>query len=140
MSSSFINDVLRFFFPQGLQICILYTFRSPIFKKKVSEVFSVLRVPGIQIYLHSEIQHVSKSQPAKHSQGIFRLSEISTENISLSTLPNGCQKLVNILNIILLFFFFRGLLYVDFTGILNDKHTVPTAGSLEQILRQEQQE
>ncbi|XP_031410958.1 adhesion G-protein coupled receptor G7 [Meleagris gallopavo] len=74
----------------GLQICILYTFRSPIVKKKVSEVFSVLRVPEIQIYLHSEIYHVSKSQPAKHSQGIFRLSEISTENISLSTLPNGC--------------------------------------------------
>ncbi|XP_031468934.1 adhesion G-protein coupled receptor G7 [Phasianus colchicus] len=75
---------------QGLQICILYTFRSPIFKKKVSEVFSVLRLPGIEFYLHSEIYHVSKSQPAKHSQGIFRLSEISTENISLSTLPNGC--------------------------------------------------
>ncbi|XP_040516201.1 adhesion G-protein coupled receptor G7 isoform X1 [Gallus gallus] len=75
---------------QGLQICILYTFRSPIFKKKVSEVSSVLRVPGIQFYLHSEIYHVSKSQPAKHTQGIFRLSEIPTENISLSTLPNGC--------------------------------------------------
>eukprot|EP00076_Gallus_gallus_P028654 XP_015152398.1 adhesion G-protein coupled receptor G7 isoform X2 [Gallus gallus] len=75
---------------QGLQICILYTFRSPIFKKKVSEVSSVLRVPGIQFYLHSEIYHVSKSQPAKHTQGIFRLSEIPTENISLSTLPNSC--------------------------------------------------
>ncbi|OXB61568.1 hypothetical protein ASZ78_010425 [Callipepla squamata] len=70
---------------RGLQICILYTFRSPVFKKKVSEVLLVLRVPGIQFSLHSEIYHVSKSQPAKHFQGIFRLSEISSENISLST-------------------------------------------------------
>ncbi|NXL84735.1 AGRG7 protein, partial [Alectura lathami] len=73
---------------QGLQICILYTFRSPIFKKKVSEVFSGFGVPGIQFYLHSEIYHVSRSQPAEHSQGTFRSSEIFSESISLPTFSN----------------------------------------------------
>ncbi|NXC46432.1 AGRG7 protein, partial [Penelope pileata] len=75
---------------QGLQICILYTFRSPIFKKKVYEVFSRSQVPRMQFYLHSEIYHVSKSRPAKHFQGTFRPSETSSENISLSTLPSSC--------------------------------------------------
>ncbi|NXK49822.1 AGRG7 protein, partial [Chauna torquata] len=71
---------------QGLQICILYTFRSPIFKKKVSKTLPVFGVSEIPFYLHSETYHVSKSQPAKHSHGTFRSFEISSENISLSTL------------------------------------------------------
>ncbi|NXT22462.1 AGRG7 protein, partial [Syrrhaptes paradoxus] len=73
---------------QGLQICILYTFRSPIFKKKVSEVLLVFWVPEVPLYLHSKTYYVSRSQPVKHSQETFRLTQISSENISLSTFPN----------------------------------------------------
>ncbi|XP_010129188.1 PREDICTED: probable G-protein coupled receptor 128, partial [Buceros rhinoceros silvestris] len=73
---------------QGLQICILYTFRSPIFKKKVSEVFSVFWVPEVPLYMHSKTYHVSKSQPAKHSQETFRSTQTLSENISLSTVSN----------------------------------------------------
>ncbi|NWR73994.1 AGRG7 protein, partial [Centropus unirufus] len=72
---------------QGLQICILYTFRSPIFKKKVSEVLALFRVPKVPLYLHSKTYYVSKSQVVKHSQETFRTIETSSENISLSTFP-----------------------------------------------------
>ncbi|XP_068273419.1 adhesion G-protein coupled receptor G7 [Nyctibius grandis] len=73
---------------QGLQICILYTFRSPIFKKKVAELFPVFRVTEVPLYLHSKTYYVSKSQPAKHSQETFRSTQTFSENISLSTFPN----------------------------------------------------
>ncbi|KGL98573.1 putative G-protein coupled receptor 128, partial [Charadrius vociferus] len=74
---------------QGLQICILYAFRSPIFKKKVSEVFLVFSVPEVPLYLHSKIYHVSKSKPAKHSHETFRSTQTLSENMSLSTFPNS---------------------------------------------------
>ncbi|NXK24009.1 AGRG7 protein, partial [Arenaria interpres] len=74
---------------QGLQICILYTFRSPIFKKKVSEVFPVFSVPRVPLYLHSKTYHVSKSQPEKHSQETFRSTQTFLDNISLATFPNS---------------------------------------------------
>lgn len=74
---------------QGLQICILYTFRSPIFKKKVSKVFLVFSVPEVPLYLHSKIYHVSKSKPAKHSHETFRSTQTLSENMSLSTFPNS---------------------------------------------------
>ncbi|KGL72729.1 putative G-protein coupled receptor 128, partial [Tinamus guttatus] len=73
---------------QGLQICILYTFRSPIFKKKVSEVFPVLSMPEIPVYLHSKIYYVSRAHLAKHSKETFRPSRTVSEDISLSTLSN----------------------------------------------------
>ncbi|KAM6292807.1 adhesion G-protein coupled receptor G7 [Porphyrio hochstetteri] len=73
---------------QGFQICILYTCRSPIFKKKVSEVFCHFWVTEIPRYLHSKTYYVSKSQPAKHSQETFRSTQTFSENISLSTFPN----------------------------------------------------
>ncbi|NXX22406.1 AGRG7 protein, partial [Podargus strigoides] len=73
---------------QGLQICILYTFRSPIFKKKVSEVLPVFQVSEVPLYLHSKTYCVSKSQPVKHSQETFRSTQTFSENISLSTLSN----------------------------------------------------
>ncbi|NWH76273.1 AGRG7 protein, partial [Piaya cayana] len=72
---------------QGLQICILYTFRSPIFKKKVSEAFAVFWVPKVSPYLHSKTYYVSKSQPARLSQETFRSTQTSSENISLSIFP-----------------------------------------------------
>ncbi|NXJ61483.1 AGRG7 protein, partial [Rostratula benghalensis] len=74
---------------QGLQICILYTFRSPVFKKKVSEVFRIFSVPGVPLYLHSNTYHVSKSQLAKYSQETFRSTQTSSDNISLTTFPNS---------------------------------------------------
>ncbi|NXU54476.1 AGRG7 protein, partial [Turnix velox] len=74
---------------QGLQICILYTFRSPIFKKKVSKVLSAFKVPGIPLYLHSKTYHVSKSQLVKYSQQTFRSTESFSDSISLSTFPNS---------------------------------------------------
>ncbi|NWW44516.1 AGRG7 protein, partial [Pedionomus torquatus] len=74
---------------QGLQICILYTFRSLIFKKKVSEVFPIFSVPEIPLYLHSKTYHVSKSQLAKHSQETFRPTQSFSDNISLATFPNS---------------------------------------------------
>ncbi|KAM6381909.1 adhesion G-protein coupled receptor G7 [Alca torda] len=74
---------------QGLQICILYTFRSPIFKKKVSEVLPIFRVPEIPLYLHSKTYHVSKSQPANHSQQTFRSTQTFSDSISLATFPNS---------------------------------------------------
>ncbi|KFV60314.1 putative G-protein coupled receptor 128 [Gavia stellata] len=46
---------------QGLQICILYTFRSPVFKKKVSEVFPVFSVQELPLYLRSKTYYISKS-------------------------------------------------------------------------------
>ncbi|KFQ31395.1 putative G-protein coupled receptor 128, partial [Merops nubicus] len=73
---------------QGLQICILYTFRSPIFRKKVSEVFPIFRVPEVPLHLHSKTYHVFKSQPAKHSRETFRSTQTSSESISLSTFSN----------------------------------------------------
>nr|XP_025968112.1 adhesion G-protein coupled receptor G7 [Dromaius novaehollandiae] len=73
---------------QGLQICILYTFRSQIFKKKISEVFLVFSVPEIPVYLHSKTYYVSKSHLAKHSREAFRQPETFSEDTSLSTLPN----------------------------------------------------
>ncbi|KAM9277704.1 LOW QUALITY PROTEIN: adhesion G-protein coupled receptor G7 [Cariama cristata] len=66
---------------QGLQICILYSFRSPVFKKKVSEVFPFLWVTEVPLYLHSKTYYVSKSQPAKHSHETFRSTESFSENI-----------------------------------------------------------
>ncbi|XP_010120302.1 PREDICTED: probable G-protein coupled receptor 128 [Chlamydotis macqueenii] len=74
---------------QGLQICILYTFRSPIFKKKVSEVFPIFQVPEVPLYLHSKTYYISKSQSAKHSQETFRSTQTFSENISLSTFPDS---------------------------------------------------
>ncbi|NXA36583.1 AGRG7 protein, partial [Eudromia elegans] len=73
---------------QGLQICILYTFRSPIFKKKVSEVFPVFSMPEIPVYLHSKIYYVSKSHLAKHVKETFRPSRTTSEDMSSSTLSN----------------------------------------------------
>ncbi|KAM6097721.1 adhesion G-protein coupled receptor G7 [Theristicus caerulescens] len=72
---------------QGLQICILYTFRSPIFKKKVSEVFRVFWVPEVPLYLHSKTYTLSKSESAKHPQETFRPIQTFSENISLSAFP-----------------------------------------------------
>ncbi|NXP15475.1 AGRG7 protein, partial [Thinocorus orbignyianus] len=74
---------------QGLQICILYTFRSPIFRKKVSEVFPIFSVPEVPLYLHSQTYHVSKSQLAENSQETFRSTESLSDNISLTTFPNS---------------------------------------------------
>ncbi|XP_074019955.1 adhesion G-protein coupled receptor G7 [Numenius arquata] len=74
---------------QGLQICILYTFRSPIFKKKVSEAFSIFSVPGVPLSVHSKTYHVSKSQRAKHSQETFRSTQTFSDTISLATFPNS---------------------------------------------------
>ncbi|NWX97464.1 AGRG7 protein, partial [Nothoprocta ornata] len=73
---------------QGLQICILYTFRSSIFKKKVSEVFPVFSMPEIPVYLHSKIYYVSKSHLGKHAKETFRPSQTLSEDTSLSTLSN----------------------------------------------------
>ncbi|KFQ84179.1 putative G-protein coupled receptor 128, partial [Phoenicopterus ruber ruber] len=73
---------------QGLQICILYTFRSPIFKKKVSKVLPVFCVPEVPLYLHSKTYHLSKSQLTKHLQETFRSIETFSDNSSLSTFPN----------------------------------------------------
>lgn len=72
---------------QGIQICILYTFRSPIFKKKVSKMSSALKMPEISVYLHSQIYHVSKLRPVKYFRETFRSFE--TENISFSTLSDS---------------------------------------------------
>ncbi|XP_030331910.1 adhesion G-protein coupled receptor G7 [Strigops habroptila] len=72
---------------QGLQICILYTFRSPAFKNKVSKVFLVIWVTRVSPYLHSKTYYVSK-QPAKCLQETFRSTQTSSENSSLSTFPN----------------------------------------------------
>uniref|UniRef100_A0A8C3B2J3 Adhesion G protein-coupled receptor G7 n=1 Tax=Cairina moschata TaxID=8855 RepID=A0A8C3B2J3_CAIMO len=72
---------------QGIQICILYTFRSPIFKKKVSKMSSAWKVPEISVYLHSQIYHVSKLRPVKHFRETFRSFE--TENISFSTFSDS---------------------------------------------------
>ncbi|KFV81423.1 putative G-protein coupled receptor 128, partial [Struthio camelus australis] len=74
---------------QGLQICILYTFRSPFFKKNVSEVFPVVSVPEIPAYLRSGIYYVSKSHLARHAKETFRPSETFSEDISSSNLPNS---------------------------------------------------
>ncbi|NXS97244.1 AGRG7 protein, partial [Jacana jacana] len=74
---------------QGLQICVLYTFRSPSFKKKVSEVFPVFSVPEISLYLHSNTYHVSNAQLAKYSQETFRSNQTLSDNISLATVPNS---------------------------------------------------
>ncbi|KAK4828722.1 hypothetical protein QYF61_000713, partial [Mycteria americana] len=82
-----LNSALSFTL-QGLQICILYTFRSSIFKKKVSEMFPVFWVPEVPLYLRSKTYYVSKSQTAKHSQETFRSTQTFLENISLSTFPN----------------------------------------------------
>uniref|UniRef100_A0A8B9DQS7 Adhesion G protein-coupled receptor G7 n=1 Tax=Anser cygnoides TaxID=8845 RepID=A0A8B9DQS7_ANSCY len=68
---------------QGIQICILYTFRSPTFKKKVSKMSPAWKMPEISFYLHSQIYHVSKLQPVKYFRETFRSFE--TENISFST-------------------------------------------------------
>ncbi|NWX14871.1 AGRG7 protein, partial [Aegotheles bennettii] len=73
---------------QGLQICILYTFRSPIFKKKVSELFPVFWMSEVPLYLHSKTYYVSRTQLAKHSQETFRSIQTFSD-ISLSTFPNG---------------------------------------------------
>ncbi|NXH19622.1 AGRG7 protein, partial [Bucco capensis] len=73
---------------QGLQICILYTFRSPIFKKKVSKVFLVFRVPEVPLYLHSKTYYISKSHPEKQSQETYKSTQTVSENISLSTFSN----------------------------------------------------
>ncbi|NXG66823.1 AGRG7 protein, partial [Hemiprocne comata] len=76
---------------QGLQICILYTFRSPIFKKKISKVFPVFRMPEVPLYLHAKTYYISKAQLqlAKHSQETFRSTQTFSDSISLSTFPNG---------------------------------------------------
>ncbi|XP_068016680.1 adhesion G-protein coupled receptor G7 isoform X2 [Melanerpes formicivorus] len=70
---------------QGLQICILYTFRSPIFKKNVSKVFPVFHVPEVPLYLHSKTYYVWKSKAEKHLRETFRSTQTVPENISLST-------------------------------------------------------
>ncbi|XP_068762835.1 adhesion G-protein coupled receptor G7 isoform X2 [Struthio camelus] len=77
---------------QGLQICILYTFRSPFFKKNVSEVFPVVSVPEIPAYLRSGIYYVSKSHLARHAKETFRPSETFSEDISSSNLPNSSSR------------------------------------------------
>ncbi|KFP70092.1 putative G-protein coupled receptor 128, partial [Acanthisitta chloris] len=69
---------------QGLQICILYTFRTTVFRKKVSKVFPIFQVP---LYLHSKTYNISKSH-FRHSQETFRSTQTSSDNISLSTFPN----------------------------------------------------
>ncbi|XP_071614488.1 adhesion G-protein coupled receptor G7 isoform X2 [Heliangelus exortis] len=74
---------------QGLQICILYTFRSSIFKKKVSEVFPVLGMSEVPLYLHSKTYYVSRAELTKCSQETFRATQTFSDNISLSTFPNG---------------------------------------------------
>ncbi|XP_065279654.1 adhesion G-protein coupled receptor G7 [Emys orbicularis] len=70
---------------QGLQICILYTFRSPIFKKKVTELFSYVSLPDIPISLHSKTYYLLKFRYKKHTYENFKPSETFSEEISFSS-------------------------------------------------------
>ncbi|KAM7178107.1 adhesion G-protein coupled receptor G7 [Macrochelys suwanniensis] len=70
---------------QGLQICILYTFRSPIFKKKVTEMFSFVSLPDVPIYLHSKTYYLLKFRSKKHTYETFKPSETFSEETSFSS-------------------------------------------------------
>ncbi|KAM9169327.1 adhesion G-protein coupled receptor G7 [Pangshura tecta] len=70
---------------QGLQICILYTFRSPIFKKKVKELFSFVSLPDIPIYLHSKTYYLLKFRSKKTTYENFKPSETFSEETSFSS-------------------------------------------------------
>ncbi|XP_053872384.1 adhesion G-protein coupled receptor G7 [Malaclemys terrapin pileata] len=70
---------------QGLQICILYTFRSPIFKKKVTELFSYVSLPDIPISLHSKTYYLLKFRYKKHTYENFKPSETFSEETSFSS-------------------------------------------------------
>ncbi|XP_064000055.1 adhesion G-protein coupled receptor G7 [Pogoniulus pusillus] len=70
---------------QGLQICILYTFRSPIFRKNVYKAFPVFRVPEIPLYLHSKTYYVAKSKLEQYIQETFRSTQTVSRDISSST-------------------------------------------------------
>ncbi|XP_006130799.4 adhesion G-protein coupled receptor G7 [Pelodiscus sinensis] len=69
---------------QGLQICILYTFRSPIFKKKVTEMLSFVSPPEIPIYLHSKTYYLLKFRHKKYKNETFKPSETFSEETSFS--------------------------------------------------------
>ncbi|XP_077673674.1 adhesion G-protein coupled receptor G7 [Eretmochelys imbricata] len=71
---------------QGLQICILYTFKSPVFKKKVTEMLSFVSLPDIPVYLHSKTYYLSKFRLKKtNTFETFRPSEIFSEETSFSS-------------------------------------------------------
>ncbi|XP_067402484.1 adhesion G-protein coupled receptor G7 [Emydura macquarii macquarii] len=91
------NVVFSFLFcifnaTQGLQICILYTFTSPFFKKKVTEIFSSVSLPEIPISLHSKTYYLLKFRSKKDTSGTFKLSEIFTEETSLSSNDHTSMK------------------------------------------------
>ncbi|XP_074839635.1 adhesion G-protein coupled receptor G7 [Carettochelys insculpta] len=70
---------------QGLQICILYTFRSPIFKKKITEMFSYVSMPDIPIHLHSKTYYFVKFRGyKKHADETVRPSETFSEETTFS--------------------------------------------------------
>ncbi|XP_037764165.2 LOW QUALITY PROTEIN: adhesion G-protein coupled receptor G7 [Chelonia mydas] len=71
---------------QGLQICILYTFKSPIFKKKVTEMLSFVSLPDIPVYLHSKTYYLSKFRlKKKNTFETFKPSETFSEETSFSS-------------------------------------------------------
>ncbi|XP_029769109.1 adhesion G-protein coupled receptor G7 [Terrapene carolina triunguis] len=85
VANATVNDVKMIFNPKGLQICILYTFRSPIFKKKVTELFSYVSLPDIPISLHSKTYYLLKFRYKKHTYENFKPSETFSEEMSFSS-------------------------------------------------------
>lgn len=85
--TNFVFSILFCIFnaTQGLQICILYTFRSPIFKKKVTELFSFVSLPDIPIYLHSKSYYLLKFRSKKNTYENFKPSETFSEETSFSS-------------------------------------------------------
>ncbi|XP_074918054.1 adhesion G-protein coupled receptor G7 [Chelonoidis abingdonii] len=77
---------------QGLQICILYTFRSPIFKKKVTELFSFVSLSDISISLHSKTYYLLKVHSKKHTYENFKPSETFSEETSFSSNDQTSMK------------------------------------------------
>ncbi|XP_043361813.1 adhesion G-protein coupled receptor G7 [Dermochelys coriacea] len=86
-TTNFVFSILFCIFnaTQGLQICILYTFRSPIFKKKVTEMFSFVSLPDIPIYLHSKTYYLLKFRSKKNIYETFKPSETFSEETSFSS-------------------------------------------------------
>uniref|UniRef100_A0A8D0GC68 Adhesion G protein-coupled receptor G7 n=1 Tax=Sphenodon punctatus TaxID=8508 RepID=A0A8D0GC68_SPHPU len=60
---------------QGLQIFILYTLRTPVFKKKFSEILVAITSTEIPVYLHSKTYNPGKLHNKKHIYEAFRSSE-----------------------------------------------------------------
>ncbi|KAL2311474.1 hypothetical protein Nmel_003191 [Mimus melanotis] len=79
---------------QGLQICILFTFRIPLFKKKVSKVYHCICIQKHKMFQNHSLKNIHRklSDQPRYFQTIFPYLPSLTGTRNLQTLLTGTSN------------------------------------------------